>query len=441
VNASDLCWVERRCGYVRVLRVYHGGSSKEHRARERALVVAGTDVALVVPTAWPEGVEPTLSSERFRIVELPVRRSGDVNRHAYADRGALVQLMHEVMPDLIDVHEEPFSAVARQWLAVVPPGLPVVMYTAQNVDKRYPPPFAQFERASHRRVGGLYPCSSQAAAVARGKGFAGLIEVLPLGFDQTVFHPGVQSLDDDEIVLGLFGRLVPEKGVIEAVEILASVNKTRPTRLVVVGSGPEETATRARAAALGLAERLELLSWRPSSEIADLYRRTHVVLVPSRPTTTWVEQFGRVIVEAQASGAVVAGYASGAIPEIAGEPAVLTEVGAVAELGEEVAALVSDPADFARRRTRGIELSGARTWQEVAARQVDLYRRVVAGDYSRVELPRSPRRRREIARAEFGPTAAASGGERPFALPVLRRGGRAASVLASVLDRLAELRS
>ena len=54
---------------------------------------------------------------------------------------------------------------------------------------------------------------------------------------------------------------------------------------------------RARAAALGLADRLELLPWRPASELADIYRGTHVVLVPSRPTTTWVEQFGRVIVE------------------------------------------------------------------------------------------------------------------------------------------------
>ena len=200
--------------------------------------------------------------------------------------------------------------------------------------------------------------------MARGKGFAGLIEVLPLGYDDAVFLPGDQSLDDDELVLGLFGRLVPEKGVGDAVEILARVNRARPARLVVVGSGPEAAVARARAAALGLADRLELLSWRPASELADIYRRTHVVLVPSRPTTTWVEQFGRVIVEAQASGAVVAGYASGAIPEVAGEPAILTDVGAVAELGDRVAALVSDPAGYAERRAQGIELSRTRTWAQ-----------------------------------------------------------------------------
>src|SRR6202043_4225790 len=95
-------------------------------------------------------------------------------------------LIAELKPNILDVHEEPFSVAARQWLAAAPADLPVVMYTAQNVDKRFPPPFAQYERAAHRRIVALYPCSAQAAAVARGKGFAGFIDVLPLGYDDTL---------------------------------------------------------------------------------------------------------------------------------------------------------------------------------------------------------------------------------------------------------------
>ena len=99
-----------------------------------------------------------------------MRRPGDVNRHGYTDSHALARLVRDLAPDLLDVHEEPFSVAARQWLAAAPPDLPIVMYTAQNVDKRFPPPFAQYERAAHRRVAALYPCSGQAASVARGKG-------------------------------------------------------------------------------------------------------------------------------------------------------------------------------------------------------------------------------------------------------------------------------
>jgi glycosyltransferase involved in cell wall biosynthesis len=410
--------------------------------RERGLAEADIGVTLVVPARWTvREAETALSHESCTIVELPVRRTGDVNRHAYTDPRALASVVREVAPDLLDVHEEPFSVAARQWLRAAPSDVPIVMYTAQNVDKRYPPPFAGYETAAYRRVAALYPCSRQAASVVRGKGFAGFIEVLPLGYDDAILYPGDQSLDDPEIVLGLFGRLVPEKGVVDAVEILARVNRARPARLVVVGRGPEAAVVRASAEALGLADRLELLPWQSASELGDIYRRTHVALVPSRPTTTWVEQFGRVIVEAQASGAVVAGYASGAIPEVAGEPAILTEVGAVAELGDRVAALASDPAGYADRRAQGIELSRARTWAQVATRQADLYRRVTAGNVPHLELPSSPRRRRELARAEFGPTAPTTAGARPFALPLLRRGGHLPDVVAWLLDAGTELAS
>ena len=75
---------------MRVLRVYHSGRDPAHRARDRALVEAGVDLTLVVPSAWPDGgAQRQLSAEPFRIVELEVRRPGDVNRHRYADsRGA-----------------------------------------------------------------------------------------------------------------------------------------------------------------------------------------------------------------------------------------------------------------------------------------------------------------------------------------------------------------
>jgi glycosyltransferase involved in cell wall biosynthesis len=215
---------------VRVLRVYHGGRIPAHRARERALVAAGIDVTLVAPADWPEGDAET-GADSFATLELPVNRPGDVNPHRYTSHTAIQRVFREVRPDVLDLHEEPFSVAARQWLRAAPSDLPVVMYTAQNVDKRFPPPFAQYERAAYRRVAALYPCSAQAASVARGKGFAGAIEVLPLGYDDTAFVPGTQSLDADELVLGLFGRLVPEKGLTDAVRILARLNEARPTRL------------------------------------------------------------------------------------------------------------------------------------------------------------------------------------------------------------------
>jgi glycosyltransferase involved in cell wall biosynthesis len=425
---------------VRVLRVYHGGRNPAHRERERALRTFGIDVTLAVPRTWPEGNgESSLSAESFPIAELAVNRAGNVNRHAYSGRVKLERLIRSVDPDLLDVHEEPFSVAARQWLAAASPELPVVMYTAQNVDKRYPPPFSVYERRAHRRVSALYPCSRQAASVARGKRFDGLIDVIPLGYDPRLFPEGKQSLDDDELVLALFGRLVPEKGVRDAVRVLARVNAIRPSRLVLAGSGPEEVPARELAAALGVGDRLEVEPWRPAAELAEVYRRAHVVLVPSVATETWVEQFGRVIVEAHASGAVVAAYASGSIPEVAGDAAVLVDAGDTPQLADRLIELLDDPVEYARLRERGLALSRTRTWAQVAEQQAALYRRVWAGEAERQPLPRSPRKRRALARAEFGPTAATTAGNRPFALPLLRRGGAVPSALATIIDAGAEL--
>ena len=188
---------------VRVMRVYHAGRSGAQNARERALVALGANVTLVVPSAWPgpEDAERIVES-RFELVELEVVRAGDVNRHRYQDPSMLARAIADVRPDLLDVHEEPFSVAARQWLRAAPADLPIVMYTAQNIDKRFPPPFSGYERKALRRVIGLYPCSRQAASVARAKGFAGTVRVIPLGFDPALFRPGRQSLDDPEVVLG-----------------------------------------------------------------------------------------------------------------------------------------------------------------------------------------------------------------------------------------------
>src|SRR5579862_2563533 len=241
---------------MRVLRIYHGGRTSAHRARDRALLHAGVDVSLVVPARWPDAADGALLEDTIPTFELPVTREGDVNRHTYRSRAVLRDLIAIVQPEVLDVHEEPFSAVAHQWLAAAQIDLPIVMYTAQNIAKRFPPPFAQYEHVAYQRTSALYACSAQAASVVRGKGFPGLIEVLPLGYDDSVFGPGVQSLDDDELTLALSGRLVPEKGVTDAVRILARVHAVRPTRLVIIGAGAEEASARELARTLGVSDRI-----------------------------------------------------------------------------------------------------------------------------------------------------------------------------------------
>jgi glycosyltransferase involved in cell wall biosynthesis len=421
---------------MRVLRIYHAGRDRSHRARERAMVAAGLDVVLAVPTQWPEsGAEPALSAEPFEVVELAVTRPGDVNRHRYADPAALAALIRRVEPDLVDIHEEPFSAITHQLVSALPAGVPAVGYTAQNLDKRYPPPFPAWERRAYARLSALQPCSRQAASVARGRGFAGLVEVMPLGHDPTIFAPGQQQFGDAVFQLALAGRLVPEKGVADAVEVLAEVRRHRNARLIVVGSGPEAARIPELATRSGVTGQVDLLPWADERELAGIYRGSHVVLVPSRATSRWVEQFGRGVVEAQACGAVVAAYASGTIPEVAAGGAWLAAEADTLGLGRAVARLATEPLEWEALRLRGFAAARDKQWDAVARRQRDLYERAVA------EPPVEPRRpgagSRSDARTEFGaPALTGDGQARPFAVPGLREVPRVGKALGAVADRL-----
>jgi glycosyltransferase involved in cell wall biosynthesis len=414
---------------MRVLRIYHAGRDPAHRLRDRALVARGVEVVLVVPHTWPDsGAERRLSNEPFRIIELEVNRAGDVNRHRYTNERVLRDVIAETRPDVLDIHEEPFCRATQQWMRAAPRQLPIVLYTAQNIDKRYPPPFAQYERAALRRASALYPCSRQAASVARGKGFGGLVEVLPLGYDSDAYIGGRQSLSDRVVTLGLVGRLVPEKGVLDAVHVLAAIRRLRPARLVLNGSGPEAHPAMALADDLGVRDDVQLRPWTGTANLAQLYAEMHVLLVPSRATRTWVEQFGRVIVEAQASGAVVAGYRSGAIPEVAGQAAVLVPERDIQRLTAGVVDLLTDSTDFERRRARGLASAADRTWTNIARRQIKLYEAAVLGTAGSWPTGRS------AAHNSFGPPAEMAGGGRPFALPVLRNDNNATRLLGKALD-------
>lgn len=414
-----------------MVRIYHAGRSSAHRARDRALAAAGIDLTLIVPDLWPDSdAESRLSPERFPVIELGTKRSGDVNRHTYADPERLRAAILDARPDVLDIQEEPFSAVAHQVLSVTPPTLPIVMYTAQNVDKRYPPPFGRWEQQAYRRASAIYPCSRQAASFVRGRGYTGDVSVIPLGFDPDVFRAGHQHHGDDPLQMALVGRLVPEKGVRDAVFAAAAVEAHRPVRLVLAGRGPEGALLPRYVRAAGLSpEAVVRHDWLSIDQVAQIYRRGHVVIAPSLPTWRIVEQFGRMVPEAQASGSVVLGYATGALPEVFSGAGILSSAGDVVGLSRAAVDLALSAPLWSKLRDQGFEVASSKSWLAVASHMLQMY-----------EVARRSTRPRGTAftgrlqaKTEFGATATTLGDlQRPFAVPVLRRSRH----LPRMIDRL-----
>ena len=70
--------------------------------------------------------------------------------------------------DVIDIHEEPFALATAEILLLRRlrgNRAPVVLYTAQNLFKRYPVPFRWLERAALRAASGVSACNTRAAEI------------------------------------------------------------------------------------------------------------------------------------------------------------------------------------------------------------------------------------------------------------------------------------
>jgi glycosyltransferase involved in cell wall biosynthesis len=72
-------------------------------------------------------------------------------------------------------------------------------------------------------------------------------------------------------------------------------------------------------------------------------RELDALVLPSRTTSVWKEQFGRVIVEAMACQTPVIGSDSGAIPEVIGDAGLIFPEGDAHALGNCLRRLIESP--------------------------------------------------------------------------------------------------
>jgi hypothetical protein len=188
------------------------------------------------------------------------------------------------------------------------------------------------------------------------------------------------------------------------------------------------------AADLGVWGHVSVYDWVGATEVAALYRTMHVVLVPSTATATWVEQFGRVIIEGRASGAVVAGYACGSIPEVVGKNGFVCPEGDVAALGAVTIELATNPNLWCDVRRRGVNSVESHAWSEIGRRQARLYALAAEQPPRWPSIGCHPAAARSAAQAEFGLPATTPTSRRPVALPLIRGRSRLDSVVGGVVD-------
>jgi teichuronic acid biosynthesis glycosyltransferase TuaC len=198
--------------------------------------------------------------------------------------------------------------------------------------------------------------------------------VIPDAYDEQRFAHVARSLPEGRRVrLLCVARLVDVKGVDVLVEALGLlVAGGADVELTIAGDGPLRGQLSARAAALGVADRLKLLGGVPWESLPALMRSADVYVQPSRR-----EGFGVALVEALATGLPAVATRSGGPEGTVGEDeGVLVDKGDPVALVEGIRDVVARIACFdgvtiaARARSRFCR-------EVVGARLVSLYERVI----------------------------------------------------------------
>lgn len=109
-------------------------------------------------------------------------------------------------------------------------------------------------------------------------------------------------------------------------------------------------------------------TWIPS-----LYAGSTALLAPS-----WYEGFGLPVLEAMACGAAVITSDRGALPEVAGEAAVVVPPGDAEQLAKEMERLLEDGSTRTDLSRLGRERAATFTWNRAASAHLELYRKVSA---------------------------------------------------------------
>jgi glycosyltransferase involved in cell wall biosynthesis len=198
------------------------------------------------------------------------------------------------------------------------------------------------------------------------------VVVTPPGVDP-VFRPDGPSPDglspDGEPYALFVSALQARKDPVAAIEAVALLGDDAP-RLVLVGpdKGGRADAERAVERA-GLRDRVQFRGHVSVEELAGLYRGAACLVFPSR-----YEGFGLPVLEAMASGTPVVTTTAGALPEAAGDAAILVPERNPVELAGGIERAL---ADRERLSAAGLARAAGFTWGETARRTLAVYRELV----------------------------------------------------------------
>ena len=175
------------------------------------------------------------------------------------------------------------------------------------------------------------------------------IKVIPNFIDIDKYKTDFKECDRDLLALP-FERVIthvsnfrPVKRIADVIEVFYKVQKEVPSKLMMVGEGPERKQAEQLCKTYGIEDKVVFLG--NSNEVDKILCFSDLFLLPSE-----TESFGLAALEAMASGVPVISSNSGGIPEvnIEGVSGYLSPVGAVDEMAQNAIKIIKKDAVLAK---------------------------------------------------------------------------------------------
>lgn len=363
---------------MRVLMVSKACIVGIYQRKLEAIAQQGVELCVLVPPSWKDerGEQPLerVYTDGYILTAIPIRFNGNFHLHHYPTIG---QHIRDFQPDIVHIDEEPYNVATWQALYHAKKiNAKSLFFSWQNIKRDYVPPFRWGEQWVFNNIDYALVGTDDAGEVMRAKGYHGQMATIPqFGTDSDLFKPA-ESHKERPFTIGFIARIVPEKGVESLLRAVAQLQGDWRLRLVSGGSAIEEMKILAQS--LNIDDKVEFVGQLPSTDLPAEYHKIDTLVLPSLTRPNWKEQFGRVIVEAMASGVPVIGSDSGAIPTVIGNAGLIVPEDDVTALAQSIQQLMDKPPLRADLIQQGRERFLAHfTHESIAQATVAVYRKML----------------------------------------------------------------
>ncbi len=168
------------------------------------------------------------------------------------------------------------------------------------------------------------------------------------------------------------GTLQPRKNIPFLVKALAKIRRPNLKLILVGGKGWNYDEIYSAVEKYGLKKQVDFRGFVTDTELPLWYNAAAATIFPSL-----YEGFGLPVLEAMACGSPVIAANTSAIPEVAGQAALLYEPDDLTELIDHIAILLDDPQIAAKMQENGLSQATRFTWQRASQELITVYDRAL----------------------------------------------------------------